>query len=43
VAIGYWAFQHAQYAYILGAAFIAGLLIILKIKLLKEFRQPPLK
>jgi hypothetical protein len=43
VAIGYWAFQHAQYPYILGAVFIAGIFVILKIKLLKELRRPPLK
>ncbi|MES2278480.1 MAG: DUF6358 family protein [Bacteroidota bacterium] len=40
--VAYWGYQHSRYEFILGAVFIGGLFIILKIKLLKELR-PPLK
>jgi hypothetical protein len=40
MAIGYWGFQHSRYEYIAGAAFIAVLFIVLKVKLLRELRTP---
>jgi len=42
-AIIYWAYPLQQYLYAMSAVFVAGLLIILKIKLLKELRTPPNK
>lgn len=39
-AIGYWGFQHSRYEYIAASAFIAILFIVLKVKLLKELRNP---
>jgi hypothetical protein len=33
------AVEHARYEYVLGCAFIAGMLITLKIKLIKEIRR----
>jgi hypothetical protein len=42
-AIVYWAWPSGQYLYIMGAIFIGGLFIILKIKLLKELRTPSKK
>jgi acyl-CoA reductase-like NAD-dependent aldehyde dehydrogenase len=41
--IVWWAFPIHQYMYVLAAVFVAGLFIILKIKLLKELRTPPNK
>ncbi|MBD1363717.1 hypothetical protein IDJ77_07835 [Mucilaginibacter sp. ZT4R22] len=37
--IGYWGIEHAQYAYLLGAVFIAAVFISLKIKLIKEVKN----
>jgi len=39
-AIIWWAYPLQQYMYVMSAIFIAGLLIILKIKLLKDLRTP---
>ena len=39
-AIAWWAWPLKRYEYIMGAVFVAGLFIILKIKLLKDLRQP---
>ncbi len=39
-AIVYWAFPAHRYEYVLGGVFVAGLFIILKIKLLRELRAP---
>jgi hypothetical protein len=43
LAVIYWAWPLKRYEFILGSVFVAGLFIILKIKLLKDLRQPPLK
>ena len=37
--VGYSGFEHARYEYVLGSVFIAAILIILKIKLIKEVRS----
>ncbi|QKJ31881.1 hypothetical protein HQ865_19635 [Mucilaginibacter mali] len=39
-AIVYWAFPLQRYEFVIGGVFVAGLFIILKIKLLKELRTP---
>ena len=39
-AVIWWAYPLQQYMYVMGAVFVAGLFIILKIKLLKELRTP---
>jgi phosphotransferase system glucose/maltose/N-acetylglucosamine-specific IIC component len=39
VLIGYSAVEHARYEYLLGVVFIGGVLIILKIKLIKEIKN----
>ncbi|GAB3931262.1 DUF6358 family protein [Mucilaginibacter myungsuensis] len=38
-AVVYWAFPKQEYMWAMAAIFIAGLFVILKIKLLKELRQ----
>lgn len=38
--IAYWGYQHARYEFIMGGVFVAALLIILKIKLLKDLKNP---
>lgn len=38
VYIGYWGFVQKQYAYVLGAAFIAVMFVVLKVRLIKEVR-----
>lgn len=43
VAIIYWAWPLKRYEFILGAIFIGAILVVLKIKLLKELRTPPSK
>lgn len=40
LAIGYWGFQHSRYEYIVAAAFVGILFIVLKVKLLKDLRTP---
>ena len=40
IFIGYWGFQHTRYEYIAAATFVGILLILLKIKLLRELRTP---
>jgi hypothetical protein len=37
--VGYTAFEHQRYEYVLGCTFIGVLLIVFKIKLIKEIRQ----
>lgn len=37
--IGYYGFEHARYEFVLGAVFIAGVFIALKIKLIKEIKE----
>jgi hypothetical protein len=39
-AIAYWGYQHTRYEFIMGGVFVAALLIVLKIKLLKDLRAP---
>lgn len=39
VLVVYWAFPLQKYLFVMGAVFIAGLFVILKIKLHKEIRQ----
>ena len=39
-AIAYWGYQHARYEFIMGGVFVAALLIVLKIKLLRDLRAP---
>lgn len=36
---GYWGFEHTRYEFLLGAIFIAGVFISLKIKLIKEVKE----
>jgi uncharacterized protein (DUF486 family) len=40
LAVIYWAYPLKRYEFIMGAVFIGGLFIILKIKLLKDLRTP---
>jgi hypothetical protein len=37
--IVYWGYSHQQYAFLLGALFIAVMFVILKIRLLKQVRS----
>ena len=37
--VGYTAFEHQRYEYVLGCTFIAVLLIVFKVKLIKEIRH----
>jgi len=39
IAVVWWAFPLQKYLFVMGAVFIAGLFVILKIKLLKDIRQ----
>jgi hypothetical protein len=38
VYTGYWGIVNKQYAYVLGAAFIAVIFVVLKVRLIKEVR-----
>jgi len=40
MAVGYWGYQQGRFEFIMGAVFIGGLFVILKIKLLKDLRTP---
>ena len=35
---GYWGIENKQYAYVLGAAFIAAICIVFKVRLLREIK-----
>ncbi|RFZ82940.1 hypothetical protein DYU05_12350 [Mucilaginibacter terrenus] len=35
----YWGFEHARYEFLIGALFIGGVFIMLKMKLIKEVKQ----
>jgi len=37
--VGYWGFEHQRYEFILGPLFIATILVVLKLKLIKEIRE----
>jgi hypothetical protein len=37
--VGYSGFEHKRYEYVLGTVFIAAILIILKVRLIKEIRS----
>lgn len=36
---GYWGVEHKRYEFLLGAVFIAGVFVMLKMKLIKEVRE----
>jgi hypothetical protein len=39
ILVIYSAFEHGRYEYVLGCAFIAGIIITLKIRLIKEIKN----
>ena len=39
ILVIYSAFEHRRYEYVLGCAFIAGIIITLKIRLIKEIKK----
>jgi hypothetical protein len=39
LVLAYWGFEHTRYEFILGAIFIGTVLVILKIRLIKEVRN----
>jgi hypothetical protein len=39
ILVIYSAFEHSRYEYVLGCAFIAGIIITLKIRLIKEIKN----
>jgi phosphotransferase system glucose/maltose/N-acetylglucosamine-specific IIC component len=43
ILIGYSALEHKRYEYLFGLVFIVAILVILKIKLIKEIRNTPKK
>lgn len=39
VATVYWGYQHSQYLYMIAPVFIAGLLVIFKLRLIKDIKN----